>query len=429
METRQEVAGGERAAGPHETPQALGGDEIGAIVILLMAAASLHGWVSDLSVAHFLLRVLWWIVQLAAVARLLQQCGTDWLRWTIRHQPALCVLLSLAVASCLWSLAPAITLQKAASLVGTTVLGVFIGYTCPPQRLMRVLYWTFALLIVSSIVVVLLLPAPVTGEPEQLGWSGIMVDKNNFGAAAVFATIFFVVSTLTGRVQPVWGATLCILCLFAVVQARSRTSYAALGVSLAVLAYLASASADRRPTRATLRRLSLGLILGVSVVPLLLAPLKAILRDNDPLKRTHLWAGALTILRERPLTGYGYAVVWGRSDATLLPHVAATAHPSAASAHNDIVQVATELGIPAAIVACVYLFGALSNAARLFEREASTLSFLAVGFLVGTAVLAFAETYLLRMHSFVWILFVALTVAVKHQLGGRVPTARIGTDR
>src|SRR5262245_7880826 len=391
METRQEMAGGERAAGPHATPQSLGGDEIGAIVILLMAAVSSHGWTSDLSVAPFPLRVLWWIVQFAAVVRLLQQFGTDWLRWTIRHQPGLCVLLTLTLASSLWSLAPAITLQKAASLVGTTVLGVFIAYTCPPQRLMRVLHWTFALLIVSSLVVDLLLPAPGNGELERLGWRGIMGYKNLFGAVAVFATIFFVVITVRRHVHRVWGATLCSLCLLAVIHAHSRTSFVALGVSLAVLAYLASASANRRPTRATLRRLSLGLILGVSVVPLLLAPLKPILGGNDPLKRTHLWAGALTILRERPLTGYGYAVVWGRSDATLLPHVAATAHPFAATAHNDIVHVATELGIPAAIVACVYLFGALSNAARLFEREASTFSFLVVGFLVGTAVLAFAE--------------------------------------
>jgi O-antigen ligase len=342
----------------------------------------------------------------------------------------LCVLLTLALASCLWSLAPAITLQKAASLLGTTVLGVFIGYTCPPQRLMRVLHWTFALLIVSSIIVVLLLPAPVAGELEQLGWRGIMSYKNSFGAAAVFATIFFVVIALRRRVHPVWGATLCTLCLFAVVQARSRTSFAALGVSLAVLAYLSSASANRRPTRAMLRRVSLGLLLGVSVLPFFVGPLAALLGNDDPLNgRTRIWSGAEAILRERPLTGYGYAVVWGRSGATLLPHVAVTAHRSAGSAHNDIVHVATELGIPAAIVACVYLFGALSNAARLFEREASTFSFFAVGFLVGTVVIAFAETYLLRIHSFFWILFVALTVTVKHKLDGRVPTARIGTDK
>jgi O-antigen ligase len=281
----------------------------------------------------------------------------------------------------------------------------------------------------NSIVVVVLLPAPVAPELTQLGWRGIMRYKNSFGAAAVFATIFFVVVTLRRRVHPVWGATLCTLCLLAVVEARSRTSTVSLGVSLAVCAYLASASANRRPTRATLRRLSLGLILGVAVVPFLLAPLTTILGDHDPLKRTHIWAGALTILRERPLTGYGYAVVWGWSDATLLPHVAVTAHPSAGSAHNEIVNVDTELGIPAAIVACVYLFGALSNATRLFEREASTFSFFAVGFLVSTAVIAFAETYLLRIHSFFWILFVALTVTVKHQLDGTVPTARIGTDK
>jgi O-antigen ligase len=435
MENRQEVVGGELAAGPPATPQSLGGDGIGAIAILLMAAVSLHGWVSDLSVAHFLLRVLWWTVQLAVLARLLRRFGTEWVRWTVRHQPALCVLLTVTLASCLWSLAPPITLQKAVSLVGTTMLGVFIGYSCPPPRLMRVLHWTFALLIVSSVIVALLFPEPVAGELKQLRWRGIMADKNNFGAAAAFATIFFVVITLRRRVHSVWGATLwvwgatlCTLCLLAVIQARSRTAFVALGVGLAVLAYLVSASANRRPTRATLRRLSLGLILSVSVVPPLLAPLATILGHHDPLKRTHLWAGSLTILRERPLTGYGYAVVWGRSRATLLPHVAATAHRSAGTAHNDILHVATELGIPAAIVACVYLFGALANAARLFEREASTFAFLAVGFLVCTAVIAITETYLLRIHSFFWILFVALTVTMEHTLDGRVPTARIGTD-
>ena len=77
---------------------------------------------------------------------------------------------------------------------------------------------------------------------------------------------------------------------------------------------------------------------------------------------------------------------------------------------------ATELGIPAAIVACVYLFAALSNAARLFERAPSAFSFFALVFLIGFAVMGFTEAHLLQIHWVFWILFVALTVAVRREL-------------
>lgn len=422
-------AAGERAAAQHEAPEPLGWDGIGAIVILLVAAASLRDRVSDQSVAHFLHRVLWWVIYLVASTRLLQQFGTEWLRWTVRHQPALCVLLTLTFASCLWSLAPFVSLQKAASLLGTTVLGVFIGYTCPPQRVMRVLYWTFILLIVSSIVVALTFPTPLA-EGQPVGWRGIMAHKNSFGAAAVLATIFFLVITLRRRLHPLWGATLCALCLFAVVQAHSRTSFVALGVCLVACAYLAVAWTTRRPTRAQVGWMSLALVLGVSVVPFVVGPLAAALGNDDPLNgRTRIWEGALTILCERPLTGYGYAVVWGRSDATLLPHVAITAHQSASSAHNSIVNVATELGIPAAIIACAYLFGALSNAGQLFGREPSAFSFFALVFLIAFAVMSFAEAHLLAIHWFFWVLFVALTVTVRRSLNGTTPSARNGTAK
>jgi O-antigen ligase len=399
-------------------------DGIGAIVVLLVAATSLHDWVSDASIGVFLLRVLWVLMYLAAATRLVQRFGTEWLTWTVRHEPALCVLLALTFASYFWSLAPLLTLHKAASLLGTTVLGVFIGYNCPPLRVMRLLQWTFTLLIVSSIVVALAFPVPLAaGQP--IGWLGIMSHKNDFGAAAVLATIFFLVVTLRRRIHPLWGAALCALCLVAVVQAHSRTSFVALGISLVALAYLAIAKATRRPTRVVLQRMSLGLVLGVSVMPFLVGPLAAALGSNDPLNgRTAIWAGALAILRERPLTGYGYAVVWGRAAATLLPHIAITAHRSAANAHNSIVNVATELGIPAAIVASVYLFGAFSNAVKLFEQEPSPFSSFALVFLVGITVTGVAEAHLLRIHSMFWILFIALTVTVKRSLR-RIAAVRI----
>ena len=218
---------------------------------------------------------------------------------------------------------------------------------------------------------------------------------------------------------------MCALSLFAVAVARSRTSLFALGAGLAAFAYLAVAPVMRRPSRAQMQRVFLGLVLVVAVIPFLVAPLATVLGKSDPLNgRAGIWAGAMTILHERPVTGYGFAVVWGRAQATLLPHIAITAHWSATNAHNSIVHVATELGIPAALIACVYLFGALSNAGRLYEREPSAFSCFAAVFLVALAVMSFAEAHLLQIHWMFWILFVALTVTVRLALNGGAPAAR-----
>ena len=413
------AATAEQTAAQQESPEPLGRDEIGAIVILLVAAVGIHDRLPDLSILPFLSRVVWWVLYSAAAARLVQRCNTEWLTWTIRRQPALCVLLALTFASGLWSLAPPLTLLRSASLLGTTVLGLFIGFACPPRQFMRVLYWTFVLLMVSSIAAALLFPAPV-GDGVPIGWRGIMIHKNTFGAAAVLATCLFLILTLRRCVHPLWGIALCGLGAVGVVQAHSRMSYVALGVCLAAGAYLAVAWATRRPSAALVRRWSLALVLGVSIAPFLIGPLAAMWGNDDPLNgRTPIWDGALTILSERPLTGYGYSVVWGRHDATLLPHIPITAHRSAANAHNSVVNVGTELGIPAAIVAGAYLFGALSNAGQLFERAPSSFSLFALSFLIGVTVLGFTEAHLLQIHGLFWILFVAVTVTVRRALDRR----------
>jgi O-antigen ligase len=404
-------------ASQSQAPEPLGWNGVGAVLILLVAAFSLHGRVSDQSLPYSLMRVLWWLIYLSTTATLMQRFGTQWLMWAVRHQPALCALLVLAVGSFLWSLDRPHTLHKALSLIGTTVTGIFIGYTVAPPRLLRVLHWTFAIVIVSSIVVALVLPSPVTEPWEALGWRGIMGDKNGFGAFAAFAAMFFIVTTLTREIHPVWGATFAILWLLALALSRSRTAAIALVVLLVAFAYLRKAWAMRRSIQPLFRRVSLGLVLVISALPLLLGLLAEVVGPRVSLSsRVWIWQGATMILRERPLTGYGYAAVWGRQDATLLPHIPVTAMRSALNAHNSIMDVAADLGIPAAIIAGAYLFGALSIAGRLFKRTPSAFSMFVLLFLMGIVVMSFTEAHLLRIHTFFWMLLVAITVSVKRTL-------------
>src|SRR5690606_38300653 len=49
------------------------------------------------------------------------------IRWHLRHEKWLVALIGLAVASILWSAAPAVTARRAIALVGTTMVGLLLG--------------------------------------------------------------------------------------------------------------------------------------------------------------------------------------------------------------------------------------------------------------------------------------------------------------
>lgn len=398
----------------HGTDDTLGWDGVAAIVILLVASVSLSNWLPPTSGAALLLRVIWWILYAGAVVAMIVRFGIALPIWLLRHQRPLCILVALALASCLWSVDPLVSLRTALSLVGTTALGVFIGYGIAPACILRVLAWAFGILILSGMAAVGFLPTPVS---RTVGWRGIMSQKNTFGAAAELATLFFLVATRHRLLRPPWWAgVLAGLSFVALTQTRSRTSLATSLLGIAAFVYLSSASAPRL-TSASLRRLSLALVLFVSVVPFFVRPVASALGNDNPLNgRTRLWKGVVMILGERPLTGYGYEAVWGREHATLLPHIPPTGRMSAASAHNIVLNVASELGIPAAIVFCVYLFIALVDVGKLFTSDPSAFSIVGVLFILSMIVIGFMESHLLSVHSVFWILFVAITIAVRRSL-------------
>lgn len=406
----------------------LGWHEIGAALILVIAAAPVRDWVSDQSLLPLMVRAIWWVTYVATAVRLFQLFGAEWLRWLARQEPALCALLVLALASALWSLAPALTLQRAASLLGTTVVSVWMGYVGAPQRIMRVLYWTFTLLIVAGVIVAVAVPPPVVGAFPAT-WRGIMTNRNSFGAAAALAAAFFLIVTVRRQVHPVWGAALCALSLLALAEARTRTPLIALGVSLLVWIAVAVTALARRSVAALVRVVAIGLVIGAAGLPLLVGWFTDLSPERDPLNgRAGLWAGSVAILRERPWSGYGYAAVWGRGEATLLPHLAVTAKSWAVSAHNSIAHVATELGFPAALIACAFVFTALVDAGRLCERAPSAFSLSALVVMIGIVVMGFAESHLLQIHWMFWMVMVALTVAVRRAVNDETPRTGVEAE-
>ena len=78
-------------------------------------------------------------------------------------------------------------------------------------------------------------------------------------------------------------------------------------------------------------------------------------------------------------------------------------------------HIATELGVPAAVAACVYLFVAFADAVRLCEASTSAFASYALLCVVAVVIIGGSEAYLLQVHWFPWILFVAVTAAARRE--------------
>jgi len=398
-----------------------------AILILLVAASNVGAWVEDLPVGRLLVRSLWCLLYIGVFLRLVQRFGAAWLAWMTRRQTGLCLLLGWALLSSLWSMAPLETAQKSLSLVGTTVLGVYIGCALPPALVARVLRWSFAVVILSSLLGIALLPESIVVEPLTGEWRGLMCHKNSFGAMAAFAALFFLATVFRGD-DSRWEKAMCTVCLLALVATRSRTALVACMVGVGTLTWCAAMYDARRALRIGLLVLCVlgaaGFVGrhghqgadGAAGEP---AAADLTFGSNATINgRTTLWAGALQIIGERPLTGFGYDAVWGRKEHTLLPHIPITAHRSAINAHNAVLNTATELGVPAAVLLAAYCLTVLLHALRFHKRHASSFSLFVVAFVVASAAMSITESTMLQVHSVFWILFVASAVMLE-----RSPTA------
>ena len=346
-----------------------------------------------------------------------RHAGSEVIRWLARRRPVLLLLLALAVLSALWSLAPERSLARAATLLATTMTGIFIGYRFAPCDAMRVLFWTLVLALGCNLLVALLLPEyGVTGIYRRgylrFAWQGATGNKNLLGGLAAVAALLLLVGTIRRRIEPLPGIVWSGLALVAVVLAQAATALVALGAALAVLGASLLAQRFRVPPWlllvAVIAALGLAAVLVAGVGREQFAALLE--RDDDFTNRTQIWADALAIVADQPWTGYGYGAAWGLERGDWSPATPAAA--AAKHAHNGFLNLATELGLPAALLAFAQVLATLARAARALARRAAGLPLFAMCYTVLFVVSNMAESKLYVPISLDWMVFVALMVAL-----------------
>lgn len=318
------------------------------------------------------------------------------------------LLVLLAFLSCAWSIAPDLSFRRALALLFSAVAAAALAARLDWKGLARVLAASFGILATGSLIVAV--AAPQLGQMQLTfpgAWRGLWADKNALGdymALGVFACAGAAV--LDRRLRPLWLATGA-LCLLLIVLSTSKTSLVALTAGTGALGLLALARRSAAAATATLFGVVvLGLLGGVvmAVKPHLIFDL--LHKDITLTGRTEIWAAVLRRVAERPLTGFGYSVVWDDpSGWGPLAWIVKDTHFLPRHAHNSWLEAELELGVVG--VGLLALF-ALQAVWRLLR--AGDGAWLAAPILAAFGVATLTETVALNYNDFVWVIVPALVI-------------------
>lgn len=332
--------------------------------------------------------------------------------------PVACLFAGLAVASTAWSIDPLLTLRRSIPFALAGLFGLWFATRFSPRRQRAILHITFFLLAAATIAVVLL--APSIGLDHSPGhaadWQGVFTQKNACGRIMVLAAAVL----LFGERLTAFRAAGLGLFLFIAVMSGSRGAWA---VALALLLLRIATQIARRAgarvrTAMAVAAPSIVAALGITAVAFYprIAPL--IGRDPTVSGRTAIWAQVLQFIARRPIAGYGYNAFWrGMTGPSL--QVSAAVHFVVEHAHNGLLEILLDLGLPGLILFLLSWIGGILRLWPLWRAGRIAELAFPLAALVLIALYSLDENTILIHNGIFWPLYVAALATAQNLASDR----------
>ncbi len=442
-------------------------DEAAWLPSLVLILALVQGSSLSLSLAfHFTfvsgllppgVNVLWMLLYLLALIGLMARYGINWVSWMCRFRLLLTVLLAGVMISSAWSVDPGLTLVRGVHLMGTSLVGLYIGLSVPMERLLHVTAVFMGVLLCASAASALFYPA--LGLENYQGtqvWRGVTASKNTLGFWAAASVLLFgslwlngpmaakssrhafargsagassSLASMTGRRLPagLLPALGILLALAVLARSGSATSWLAMVSGALLMGYLDIA---RRWQLGLVGTVALGLMAsGLAALAFLqINTAELIGRSSDLTGRGEVWQQTWALIMREPLTGYGYGTLWFPTDSSLWIQESLTRFNwTVYHAHNGLLQVASEIGLPLTLLTILMIVVLMIEVIQSQYRNGSVLSLFVPGFLLTLLVSNYAEARLLVNRELYWIFFLALPVALL-SIRSSLPAGNIADD-
>lgn len=397
------------AAAAEPRPRALDIVAFGLSVLMLLTYS--EAWVSPLigdavdAQSSALVRTLYFPAYAAGLF-LIALRPRDSMMGLVR-QPFLALLLVIAGASTVWSVAPDQTLRREVALVFTTLGGVVLGARWRWPTLIEVVATAFAVLALVSLFAGAFMPS--LGRMQDLfpgSWRGLWAEKNTFGGMMVFALLAFAAAALLRPKRAIlwWG--MATLSVALILLSTSKTSLVALVLGVAALGFVLLV---RRGGAIAVVATYLAVIGGAGLaIAIVFAPeafLNVLGKDATLTGRTKIWAAVIRLIQQQPWLGYGYGAVW--SDQTgrgPLAWIIKLAGYKPEHAHNGWLEQWLGMGFfgLGAWTLC-YLMSLLQSLWAVFVRRGAVFAF---PFMVVYSLMILTESIAVAYNDLRWVLFV-----------------------
>ncbi|MCW5698922.1 MAG: O-antigen ligase family protein [Rhodospirillales bacterium] len=359
---------------------------------------------------------LWVVAYGIALASLFIHFGPRWIFWLAQYFPLAITVIVFACISQAWSMHPSNTVARSIHLVGTTLLGIYLGYRFPIKSLFNILLVTFAILIVAGDIFAVI--APTNGRVWYFGvqvWKGLHGDKNAFGFTAILAVLFVCVRLFSSETPyRTLHFVLIPFILLAIHKSDSATSLGACLIALFVMATFATGTVLRLHGAAAFCLLGTGVVLLIGALTFISPELLTSIvgRSADFTGRQEVWEGAWEMTQQSPLLGHGYGALWSSTndtERTLMMLLGMDWAPS--HAHNGFLQLSSEMGIPIAIVGSLFLLQMLVHPIVSYFRQPSPVFLLGIGVQIAMLASSLFEARLFLDRNPIWVLYIVFSVA------------------
>lgn len=323
------------------------------------------------------------------------------------------LLVGFAIVSVLWSASPSKTITRSIAIVGTSLFGLYFATRYTMRQQLKVLAWTFGIVIVLSFMFGVALPKyGVMGGIHAGKWRGIYNHKNVLGKVMVLSVLNFLLLAIDSQTKRwlLWGGvSLSVLLLL---LSTSKTSLLNLIILLAAFGIFRTFRwRYHLMIPALIALTTVGVALRVWLTLSAEALLGAIGKDPTLTGRTDLWPLVLKAIWQRPWLGYGFGGFWDGLDgeSSAVWYASGWTPPNS---HNGVLDLWVQLGILGVAIFAIGFLASIVRGVVWVRLSKTSEGFWPVIYLTYLVLANLAESSLMIQNDLFWVLYIAVAFSV-----------------
>ena len=334
----------------------------------------------------------------------------------------LLALMGLALASFLWSPAPDFTTGRCVDLLRATTMGLYIAVRFSLREQLRLIAYGMGLTALLCFYYAVAVPSIGVDNVVHIGaWRGVLGSKNVMGGMMGVSTLAFylcLIDQKNTKLEKILFFSGLALSILLVLQSTSKS---ALVFNIFILGFVYIYQRYRwKGVRSVVTLCLYTLVLGFIGLVVLTnwnSLLTALGRDPTLTGRTHIWAGSIEALMEHsPLLGFGMGGFW-RVMEYVMPisrRITFSIDFVVPHSHNGFLEVALDVGLVGLFLFLGSWLVGYVRALKLGYQWRTAASMWPAAILTYIFIVNITESYLMRLGTIFWVLYVAASLAVRN---------------